>query len=174
MINMKSNPGHKGLRRFSKVLALPVLVALSMGVSAAYAVDAPLIKVVDVAYHPHVVYNGVAMFGYSVTNPGTVPLSNITIADAKCQPVTIAFGDTNLNAILEPGESWQYACTMIYLTTDTTSTVTVTGTANGITATATATAYVTVDPAPAGTTPPTVSPVETPTTPALPNTGLGN
>lgn len=159
------------------MFALPVLVALSMGVSTAYAVTPttmghganidsaqPSIKVAVVANMPAIAYGGFVVYGYTVTNTGTVPLSNVTVADDKCQPISRAFGDTNLNGILDAnGESWMYACAT-FLTTSTVDIATVTGTYNGITATATDTASVTIAPSPVtapGT--PTVTPALVPT-----------
>lgn len=152
----------------------PVLIAVSMGVRTALAAgpttvnlgtnldSAPQsIKVVNMTYMPVVAFGGVVIYGYAVTNPGTMPLSNVTIADDKCQPITVAFGDTNGNRLLDPGESWMYACTT-FLTSDKVNTVTVSGAANGITVGSSATASVNVGPPP-------VTPV---VTPALPNTGI--
>lgn len=171
MVKLKENIENGRLRKFIRVLFLPLFVASSMSLSAAYAVDSsavPLIKVVTVTYHPNVAYGGLVMYGYAVTNPGVVPLSNVTITDNKCQPITIAFGDTNKNALLDPGESWMYACTT-FLTIDTVNTATVTGTGNGITATASASASVTVGPPPVT---PVTPPVIPSPTPKLPNTGI--
>jgi len=172
VVKLKSKLGFNGLRRFSKMFVLPVLVALFMGVSMASAATPttvgqganldstqPSIKVAVVAYMPTVAYGGLVLYGYTVTNTGTVPLSNVTLADDKCQPVTRVTGDTNLDGILnDSSESWIYSCSTS-LTTDTTNTATATGTYNGITATATSTAHVTVG-LPTATTP--VTPLVTP------------
>lgn len=57
---------------------------------------------------------------YEVTNPGNTPLSNVTGRDDKCAPVTrvaapppnelFNVGDTNLNNLLEPVETWEFFC----------------------------------------------------------------
>ena len=177
VVNQKSKPKSRGLRRFSAGFALPVLVALSMGASTAYAVTPttagqganidsaqPSITVTVVPNHPAIVYGGMIVYGYTVTNTGTVPLSNVTIADDKCQPISPPYGGTNLDGVLNvTGESWMYACAT-FLTKDTVDTATVTGTYSGVTVTATGTASVTVGPPPAtapGT--PTVTPPFVPT-----------
>ena len=57
-------------------------------------------------------YAGDALaFGYSVTNNGNVPVSNVTVTDDKCGAATRQNGDTNLNNKLDPGETWVFACT---------------------------------------------------------------
>ena len=161
VVKQKSKPKSRGLRRFSTGLALPVLVALSMGVSTAYAVTPtpvghganidsaqPSIKVTVVPNQPAIVYGGLIVYGYTVTNTGTVPLSNVTIADEKCQPISPPYGGTNLNGVLDAnGESWMYACAT-FLTKDTVDTATVTGIYSGTTVTATGSASVTVGPPP--------------------------
>ena len=53
---------------------------------------------------------------YVVTNPGTVPLSNVTVTDDNGTPgnaaddflPTFTGGDTNGNGLLDPGETWTY------------------------------------------------------------------
>ena len=69
----------------------------------------------------------------TVTNPGTVPLSNVRITDDKCSPVTYVSGDTNRDNLLQPGEAWIYTCRTRHSVT-TTDTATAMGDANGLTA----------------------------------------
>jgi hypothetical protein len=47
-------------------------------------------------------------FGYTVTNPGDVPLTNVTATDDKCSPLTRT-GDTS-DTTLDPGDTWTYTC----------------------------------------------------------------
>jgi hypothetical protein len=64
-------------------------------------------------------------FTYLVTNPGSLPLTNIVVTDQEVDPVTNApigapfnpppvlsggfnVGDTNKNNLLDPGETWKY------------------------------------------------------------------
>ena len=177
VVKGKSKPESRGLRRFNTGFALPVLVALSMGVSTAYAVTPtpaalganidsaqPSIQVSVVPNMPAIAYGGLVVYAYTVSNTGTVPLSNVTIADNKCQPISPPYGGTNVNGVLKAnGESWMYSCAT-FLTTNTVDTATVTGTYSGVTVTATGSASVTVGPPPAtapGT--PTVTPPFVPT-----------
>jgi hypothetical protein len=141
----------------------------------ATAVPAPMIQVIKHARMPVLpAGGGLEMYGYSVTNPGAVALAGITISDDKCSPITAAFGDTNnnngipINALLNPNESWEFACITVSVPVNTVDTVTATGTGNGLTATDYAYATVIVTPGAAPT------PTPTPVTPALPSTGIGN
>ena len=99
-------------------------------------------------------------FTYRVNNPGSVPLSSVTVSDNKCDNISNHLGDTNGNNLLDPNEVWVYYCTA-RLAQTTTNTATVTATANGFTATDNYTLTVTV----AGT---------TGANPGLPNTGTVN
>ena len=82
-------------------------------------------------------------FTYVVTNPGTVPLSNVTVTDDNGTPgntaddflPTFTGGDTNNNGLLDPGETWTYTATGTVGTTDYCNVGTASGT-NGTTATA--------------------------------------
>jgi len=76
---------------------------------------------------------GMVTYTKKVTNPGTVALSNVQIADDKCSPVKYISGDTNGNSLLDPTETWTYTC-QINLTKTMTNTVTVSGQASGLTA----------------------------------------
>jgi len=96
---------------------------------------------------------GAVIYTKEVTNPGTVPLNNITLVDDKCGPVKYISGDTNNDSKLDPTEIWIYTCSA-NLTKTTTNTVVVTGQANGLTARDFAIATVVV------------------ATPKLPNTGF--
>ncbi|MCX6785853.1 MAG: ice-binding family protein [Candidatus Komeilibacteria bacterium] len=109
---------------------------------------------------------GVAVYTYTVTNPGTEPLSNVSIIDDKCTSlpgrVTGHPGDLNHNDLLESNESWSFTC-RTYLTTTTTNTATASGEANGLTAKDFAIANVIVYAA---------VPVATPVVPKLPKAGF--
>ena len=76
---------------------------------------------------------GAVTYTEKISNPGTVALSDVSIADDKCSPVTYVSGDTNGNSKLEATETWTYTC-RANLTRSTTNTVTVSGDANGLTA----------------------------------------
>src|SRR5581483_3190447 len=74
-----------------------------------------------------VVAGGAVDYTYAVTNPGEAPLSGLTVSDDKCLPVTFSGGDTDLDNVLDPGETWSYSCSA-HLDVDTTNTATVEGT----------------------------------------------
>jgi uncharacterized repeat protein (TIGR01451 family) len=76
---------------------------------------------------------GAVTYTEKITNPGTVALSNVSISDDKCSPVTYISGDTNNDSKLAVNETWTYTC-RANLTKSTTNTVTVSGDANGLTA----------------------------------------
>ncbi|MDB5178580.1 MAG: hypothetical protein JWN01_523 [Patescibacteria group bacterium] len=77
---------------------------------------------------------GVVVYTETVTNPGTVALTNVGLTDDKCGPVNLISGDTNGNSQLDITEAWVYTC-QANLTKTTTNTATATGEANGLTAT---------------------------------------
>ena len=77
---------------------------------------------------------GIVTYTEKVTNPGTVPLSSVSIIDDKCSSVAYVSGDTNGDSKLDVNETWTYTCKS-NLTQTTTNTVTVTGQANGLIAT---------------------------------------
>jgi uncharacterized repeat protein (TIGR01451 family) len=76
---------------------------------------------------------GTVIYTNKVTNPGTVPLSDIKVTDDKCSPINYISGDTNNDSKLDPTETWTYTCRSNLIRT-TTNTATATGTANGLTA----------------------------------------
>lgn len=104
---------------------------------------------------------GPVTYEYTVTNPGTEPLHDVTITDDTCTGlpgrVTGHPGDVNKNNLLEPSESWSFTCDSTISKT-TTNTATAQGSANGYTVTDDAVATVTV----AGA------------IPRLPSTGVAN
>src|SRR5690349_12755613 len=48
-----------------------------------------------------------ATYTFKVTNTGTVPLTDVTVQDDRCAPLTKVTGDTPF----DPGETWTYTCT---------------------------------------------------------------
>lgn len=50
-------------------------------------------------------------YTYTVRNPGTRPLGDISVTDDRCTPVVYIGGDTNTDTVLTPDEAWTYACT---------------------------------------------------------------
>lgn len=98
---------------------------------------------------------GPVKYTYLVSNPGTVPLSGVTLTDDKCPNIIVPSGDINGNGLLDPNETWTYSC-QINLKTTTTNTGAAKGSANGLTSTHSSVVTVVVATA----------------VPALPNTGL--
>lgn len=76
-------------------------------------------------------------YTYKEKNDGNDPISNVTVTDDKCSPVTPTLGidgihnvgDTNNNGILDPGETWIFTCKAT-LNVTTTNTATASGTAS--------------------------------------------
>ncbi|MEI7792190.1 MAG: ice-binding family protein [Candidatus Berkelbacteria bacterium] len=162
-----------------RLLARNAEVALNKTTIIASTCAAPSINVTKTATPTSLTSaGGSVVYSYSITNPGTVALSSVTISDDKCTVGAIVSGDTDSDSRLDTTETWKYACTA-NITTTTTNTVTVSGTANGQTATKTATATVTVAAATTGTTATTTTTATTgataaPATPALPSAGDGS
>jgi len=75
---------------------------------------------------------GVVTYTETVTNPTTIPLSNVRITDDKCSSITYISGDTNNDNKLDPNEIWTYAC-QANITKTTTSTTIASAEANGFT-----------------------------------------
>jgi uncharacterized repeat protein (TIGR01451 family) len=120
-----------------------------------------IIKMADPVVMPAA--GGWVTYTYSVTNPGTVALSSVSVADDKCTGVTVVSGDANGNSLLDPSETWTYTCRK-FLSYTTLNTATVSGTGNGLTVTDAAVANVVLSPA-------LIPPAQT--VPKLPNTGYG-
>ncbi|MFA6228294.1 MAG: ice-binding family protein [Patescibacteria group bacterium] len=80
---------------------------------------------------------GTVTYTYTITNPGTEPLSNVTVADDKCTGLPGRVighpGDLNNNNLLENNEIWTFTC-VSKLTQTTVNTATAIGEANGLTA----------------------------------------
>lgn len=86
---------------------------------------------------------GTVTYTYTVTNPGTVEFSDVTVTDNMVSPVTYVSGDVNADGLLQPGETWIYTATAT-ITATTTNVAVVSGTAAGVVTTGTATARVVV------------------------------
>ncbi|MEO5927470.1 MAG: ice-binding family protein [Patescibacteria group bacterium] len=86
---------------------------------------------------------GSVTYTYTVLNVGTVPMSDVTVADDKCAKVEYSSGDTNGDFKLDVDETWTYRCiTKVGQTT--TSLATATGHANDLQAVGNAVATVVV------------------------------
>jgi hypothetical protein len=69
---------------------------------------------------------GDVTYSYDVTNVGNVALSNVSVSDDKCSPVTYASGDSDHDTKLDLSETWTFTCTAT-LTKTTTNVATATG-----------------------------------------------
>jgi hypothetical protein len=71
----------------------------------------PAIKVVKDG--PATAHSGDTLtFSYTVTNPGDVPLTNVTATDDKCSPLTRT-GSNAADTTLDPGDTWTYTCSYV-------------------------------------------------------------
>jgi len=80
-------------------------------------------------------------YTYTVTNGGTLPLTDVRVTDDKIDAVTYVSGDTNSDETLQSDETWIYTASM-ELSSSTTNVATARGTASG--EDVTDSAYVTV------------------------------
>lgn len=76
---------------------------------------------------------GEVTYTQRITNPGTVPLDEVSLFNDKCSSLVHISGDVNGDEALDPSESWMYTCTT-NLTVTTTNTAIASGSANGFTA----------------------------------------
>jgi uncharacterized repeat protein (TIGR01451 family) len=95
-------------------------------------------------------------YTYTVTNGGTLPLTDVTVTDDKIAEVTYVSGDTNEDHILQSDETWIYTAQMD-LTASTTNVATARGTASGEDVTDSAFVTVQVTTQPTGETTTTVT-----------------
>jgi len=86
---------------------------------------------------------GIVIYGYQVFNPGSGFLTDVVLADDKCNPVVFTGGDLNNDAKLDNGEIWTYTC-QADLNETTINTATATGNFGTEVLTATATSTVIV------------------------------
>jgi len=78
------------------------------------AADAAITKTADRV----LVSPGTAVtYTYVATNPGDVPLTQVSVVDDKCSPVEFVSGDADSDGLLDPGEAWTYTCTAVILVT---------------------------------------------------------
>ena len=114
---------------------------------------------------------GSVTYTYTVINVGDTALSNVTVVDDKCVPVTFVGGDTNSDVKLDLTETWTYTCTTT-ITVTTTNIVVASGTSGETTVSDDDTATVTVlPPTPVPPTPTPVPPTVAPTQSLLAATG---
>ncbi len=57
------------------------------------------------------------VYKFELDNTGNVSIANIAINDAKCSGlISLDSGDTNMDDVLDPNETWVYSCTSIGVT----------------------------------------------------------
>ena len=66
-------------------------------------------------------------YTYTATNTGTDPLTDVTLDDDTCSPVSAPAGDTGGDGVMDPGEVWTYTCDNP-IDVETTNQATITGT----------------------------------------------
>jgi len=71
----------------------------------------PGIHVVKTADKTEVKVGGSVTYTYTVTNTGDTALSNVSVTDNKCSPVSYVSGDTNTDSLLQTTETWTFECT---------------------------------------------------------------
>ena len=110
----------------------------------------------DGATGPELVPGSTVTWTYLVTNPGSLSLANVTVIDDNGTPAiagddfaaTFVGGDTNLNGLLDPDETWTYTATGTVGVAQYCNIGTASGANAGVTATATDTACYRVPPPP--------------------------
>jgi len=109
--------------------------------------SAPIPPIIDVVKVPSPLAlpagPGTVNYTYTLRNVGTVAVTDITMIDDSCSPLTLTSGDTDHDSNLDVTETWVYNCSVTLPATHT-NTVVATGWANGISATDIANATVVV------------------------------
>ncbi len=57
-----------------------------------------------------VAVGGLVNYTFEVKNRSQVSLSNVTVTDNKCSPAVYSSGDTNLDTLMQPTETWYFTC----------------------------------------------------------------
>jgi len=96
---------------------------------------------------------GLVTYTYTVTNPGTVSMSEVFVSDDKIATIYYTSGDLNHDYLLQTDEAWIFTAAATLQTT-TTNTAIAQGSANGLTVTDQAAVTVNVSLAPVITTQP--------------------
>jgi len=86
---------------------------------------------------------GSVTYTYTLTNVGTVPVTDVKLLGDTCSPIVLISGDTNNDKKLDLNETWIHTCSTTLSATHT-NTVVATGWANGIGANDVASAMVVV------------------------------
>jgi len=117
------------------VFGAVALLALAASPAFAQATATGAISVVMKPEAQAVYLDGSAAFTYDVSSTGGTDVTGVTVADDHCPAVTgpdlstAVDPDNNGDAVLQPGETWRYTCTVKAADLFKTSTATVTSTA---------------------------------------------
>jgi uncharacterized repeat protein (TIGR01451 family) len=107
----------------------PLDKTVSDTATATVAVITPAIAITKTPSLRSVDPGTTVIYTYTVTNPGNVALSKVTVSDDKCSPVTFVTGDANQDGLLQPTETWLFRCSQVQ--TGAVDTLTNVGTATG-------------------------------------------
>lgn len=89
-----------------------ILIAICLAPLASSCIPQPGIQLIKTG--PIFGYAGDEItYTYSVSNTGSVPLSNVNVADDSCGPGNYVSGDENQNDNLDISEVWTFSCTYI-------------------------------------------------------------
>jgi len=124
----------------------------SATVTVAQVTPAPAIHLTKLADKTSLPYTGGQVkYTFSISNPGNVVLTDITLTDDKCSPLSFVSGDANSDSKLDLAETWVYSCEKD-IEQNTTNTAVATGKASGQTLSSEAKATVSVANPPGGCT----------------------
>jgi hypothetical protein len=158
---MRSRLGHRALALFAAAAIGFTMVASAMASSPSPPAVNASIDVIHTASPISLpAGGGLIAYTYVVTNTGTMPLSNVIVADDACGPVSSTGGDRNGNGVLDVTETWTYACS-VSVSKTIIGTALATGFVAGVPVSATSTTLVTVA-RPVPTPGPSLNPTEPP------------
>jgi uncharacterized repeat protein (TIGR01451 family) len=79
-------------------------------ITVTYTVPHPDIALTKTADTTQAHVGDTVTYTYAAANTGNVPLHDVHVTDDTCTPVTFVGGNSNNNALLDPGEIWVYTC----------------------------------------------------------------
>jgi uncharacterized repeat protein (TIGR01451 family) len=94
--------------------------------AASVTVLAPDIVIAKTASPTQLVGPGNVDYTFDVTTNGNMPIKSVVVTDDQCAPVKYGSGDANADGVLDPGETWVFACSAT-VSESTVDTATVTG-----------------------------------------------
>lgn len=89
----------------------PAIASTASTVVVGAPLTPPLINIVNEPSRSAPLLSGGGItYTYTVTNPGTVAMSNVSVTDDKCGPVSYVSGDSNSDTLLDLSEKWIFNC----------------------------------------------------------------